>query len=76
MTLDQTSNTFFTSVFDATRDPLIENAELAEENDGEFQGTINLTPPNNDADSGAIREELYHLVTSETSNKVSTEKVP
>ena len=62
------------SASDAKRDHYPYDASPYADDDSDLQGIIKLTPTNNDTDSGAIREELDHIVVSVTSNYFNLEK--
>ena len=75
LTLAQIANTVFPAASDAIIYKLLDDAYPAEDDDGDLQGTIHLTLPQNDADCDEMREELDCLVSSATSNEVNVEKV-
>ena len=74
-TLAQKADVVCPSASDAIRNHSPADADPAADDDGDFQGTIQLPPPHNDADSGAIRGELDRLVASAILNEINVEKV-
>ena len=58
LNLDQTYDTVCTDESDTIMDPSPDYVDPAVDDDGEFQGNIQLLPTQNDAYRGDIREEL------------------